>query len=79
MKAKILRQSKGIDSMAMAKEKALPFVVRFKANELSLSQGGLVTINGADYRVSMILSIRPCGKKIVEVTLLARALKGEME
>lgn len=56
---------------------ALTFVVRFKANEFKLAQGGLVTINGLEYRVSMILSIRPLGKKIVEVTLLARALKGE--
>lgn len=61
----------------MTKVKALPFVVRFKASELNLSQGGLVTINDSDYRVSMILSIRPFGKKIVEVTLLAKALKEE--
>lgn len=56
--------------------KALPFVVRFKANEFKLAQGGPVTINGLEYRVSMILSIRPLGKKIVEVTLLAKALEG---
>ncbi len=58
--------------------KALPFVVRFKANDLKLAQGGLIRINGADYRVSMILSVRPLGKKIVEVTLLAKALEGEL-
>lgn len=62
----------------MTKVKALPFVVRFKANELNLSQGGRVTINDSDYRVSMILSIRPFGKKIVEVTLLAKPLNKEL-
>lgn len=61
----------------MTNEKALPFVVRFKANELKLAQGGSVTINAVEYRISMILSIRPLGKKIVEVTLLAKALEGE--
>lgn len=63
----------------MTKEKALPFVVRFKANDLKIAQGGPVKINGAEYRISMILSVRPYGKKIVEVTLLAKALKGESE
>lgn len=57
--------------------KSLPFVVRFKANELKLAQGASLTINGSEYRVSMILSVRPLGKKIIEVTLLARALEGE--
>ncbi len=55
--------------------KALPFVVRFKAADLKLAQGSQVTINGADYRVSMILSIRPLGKKIIEVTIMAKAVK----
>ncbi len=63
----------------MAKEKALLFVVRFKANDLKIAQGGPVTINGTEYCISMILSVRPYGKKIVEVTLLARAWKGESE
>ncbi len=62
----------------MTKEKALPFVVRFKVDELKIAQGGSVTINGSEYRVSMILSVRPFGKKIVEVTLLAKALEGEL-
>ncbi|OHR73989.1 hypothetical protein HMPREF3291_05230 [Bacillus sp. HMSC76G11] len=57
--------------------KSHPFMIRRRADELALNQGGHVELDGVKYKITSIKSIKLSGGKIEVLGMAKEILKGE--